>query len=76
MADITNKEKEILRILFKRGALTPIELSVEQLEMPDKIGQLIAKLEKKGYISKKPLKSGLENEVITISEKGMRVLKE
>ena len=76
MADITNKEKEILRILFKKGALTPTELSVDQLEMPDKIGELIAKLEKKGYISKKSLKSGLEDEVITISEKGLRVLKE
>ena len=76
MVEITNKEREILRILFEKGALTPIEISVEQLEMPDKIKEVIAKLEKKGYISKKHLKSGPENEVITKSEKGLRVLKE
>lgn len=76
MKDISAKEKEILKTLFKKGALTPIEISVEQLEMPDKINELIEKLEKKGYIQKKHLDSGVEKEVITISEKGIKALKE
>ncbi len=64
MALLTNKEKELLKTLDKKGPLTAIEIPVEQLQMPDKIVPLITKLEKKGLISKKHLRIGLESETI------------
>lgn len=76
MALLTNKEKELLKTLDKKGPLTAIEISVEQLQMPDKIAPLITKLEKKGLISKKHLRIGLESEAIILSEKGIKALKE
>ena len=76
MVNINNKERELLKILSIKGPLTPLEISVEQLEMPDKISQLISKLEKKGYISKKTLNAGPEEAVITLSEKGRKALKD
>jgi len=76
MAVLTNKEKELLKTLDKKGPLTAIEISVEQLQMPDKIAPLITNLEKKGYISKKHLRSSLEGEAIILSEKGIKALKE
>lgn len=76
MAELTPEERELLKTLSTKGALTPIEISVEQLKMPDQISRLIDGLEKKGHISKRLLRSGPEREAIVLSEKGRKALKE
>lgn len=73
--ELTKEERELLEILSKKGASTPIEISVEQLKMPDEVSNLIVELENKGYVSRRQLRSGPEREAIVLSEKGMKTLK-
>lgn len=76
MNELTEEERKLLKTISSKGPMTLIEISVEQLQMPDQIEGLINDLEKKGYISKKRLRSGPEAEVVTLSQKGVKAIKE
>ncbi len=72
MKKLEKDEKEILMTLSQKGALTPLEISVEHLMMPKDVMKKINILLEHGLIIRKG--SGSGNEIIALNEKGKQTL--
>ncbi len=70
MSKLTDEEREVLRTLSENGVMTPIELSVEQMEPVEKVAEAIKGLEDKGLLSARTLNRGPEREAYVINSQG------
>lgn len=70
------RERKILKALSKKGAMTPQEVSVQTLMMPDEVDYVVKSLSKEGYIQIKELKGNtLLKEALLLNRKGKEFLK-
>jgi DNA-binding MarR family transcriptional regulator len=75
MEELTKEQKDILKAIAKKGATTPLEISVQQLLPPDRVQKELETLAKQGYVKKKALPSALEPEAVFLSGKGRKTVK-
>jgi len=75
MADLTKEQHEILKVLRKKGAMTPLEISVETLILPDELSKLLQSLEEEGYLITKEVSKGLERQAVILSDRGREALR-
>lgn len=69
MTDLTKGQQEVLKTLVKKGAMTPLEISVETLIVPDELERLLRSLEQEGYLFTKEVTKGLEKQAVILSTK-------
>lgn len=69
--ELKKEQKNILQTLRQKGSLTPTEISVQTLILPDEAEQDIEEMEQYGYVKKLELKRGIEEKLITLTQKGI-----
>ena len=73
---LSEKEKKVLKTLSNKGAMTPQEVSVQTLMMPDEVDDTVNSLSEDGYIRIKELKGNtLLKEALLLSKKGRATLR-
>ena len=75
MAYLEKEQHEILKALVKKGAMTPLEISVETLILPEEVEKHCKSLEQEGYLIVKEVTKGLEKHAVILSTKGRETLK-
>jgi DNA-binding MarR family transcriptional regulator len=75
MEELTKEQKDILRAIAKKGAVTPLEISVQQLLPPDQVQEELETLASQGYVKKKAVPLALEPEAVFLSGKGRKAVK-
>ena len=75
MAELTKEQKDILKAIAQKGAVTSLEISVQQLLPPDRVQEELETLTQQGFVKKKALPSALEPEAVFLSGKGRKALK-
>lgn len=75
MANLTKDQREILKALAKRGTMTPLEVSVVTLILPDEVWKHLKSLEEEGYLMTKELSKGIEKEAVILSDRGRKALR-
>lgn len=69
--ELKKEQKNILQTLRQKGSLTPTEISVQTLILPDEAEQDIEEMEQYGYVKKLELKRGIEEKLVTLTQKGI-----
>jgi len=72
---LSEQERQVLQALARNGTMTPLEVSVKTLILPDEVLNAIRSLQRRGYLASRDLPEGPEREAITLTEKGRRVLR-
>ncbi len=75
MPELTDDQRKILGALAENGAMTALEISVKTLILPDEALSHVKVLAEEGYIEVHKLRSGPEQEVLILSEKGRSALR-
>lgn len=75
MEELTKEQRDILKAIAKKGAATPLEISVQQLLPPEQVVKELEKLAAEGYVKKKDLPSAVEPEAVFLSGKGRKAVK-
>jgi DNA-binding MarR family transcriptional regulator len=78
MEGLNDAEEQILRSLAESGALTPSEISVKTLIMPDEVDSILKTLGQKGLVKSLSLAQqpqSVEPEACTLTPEGRRALK-
>jgi DNA-binding MarR family transcriptional regulator len=73
--NLNKEEKEILKNLSEKGPLTPLDISVEQLKMPEQVNMTIHDLVDKGLILVKQIKIESDSELVTLTDVGREIIK-
>lgn len=78
MNELNATEERILRSLAESGALTPSEISVKTLILPDAVETILKELGQKGLVKSLSLTQqaqSVEREACTLTPEGRRLLK-
>jgi DNA-binding MarR family transcriptional regulator len=78
MKELNDNEERILRSLAESGALTPSEISVKTLILPDEVQNTLKALGQKGLVKSLSLAEqsrSIEREACTLTPEGRRLLK-
>jgi len=78
MKELNDSEERILKSLAESGALTPSEISVKTLILPDEVENILKELSQKGLVKSLSLaqqSQSVEREACTLTPEGRRLLK-
>lgn len=78
MKELNDTEEQVLRSLAESGALTPSEISVKTLILPDEVENILKELGQKGLVKSLSLAlqpRSIEREACTLTPEGRRLLK-
>lgn len=75
MEKLTKEQKNILKAIAKKGATTPLEISVQQLLPPEEVVKELEKLAAEGYVKRKEISSKIDPEAVFLSDKGRKAVK-
>lgn len=72
-----NDTKErVMKVLRDGGPMSPIEISVQELILPDDTLEAVRELEESGYVVVRDVPSSPDGKLVVISEKGLRDMEE
>ena len=64
----------ILRILYRKGAVTATDLAIREHIRPQSLTRLLSSLEKRGFVSRQPDETDRRRLLITITAEGKKAL--
>lgn len=74
MVELTDKEKEVLKALAKKGTQTTARLVLQLAESQASLKQVLDKLAQEGLVSDEELKDSKKTRSVSITRQGVRTL--
>ncbi len=64
----------VMKVLQKGGPMSPTEISVQELILPDDTIEAVRELEESGFVIVRDVPSSPDGKLVVISDKGLRDL--
>jgi formiminotetrahydrofolate cyclodeaminase len=72
-SELTQREKDLLKILGQVGAASPVELAVKTFSLPEEISESLQSLRNKRLVDVKKVPGRLSSDLVIINKRGLQL---